>query len=534
MDSYLTLVPRGLHHVVQAMIADALSSWEVTVQFVGERFLSAAGVDDESAFVQGMRAKLAQRQLRRKKRGSSVKSCPQQSETISSTCCVAVGTIHDDRFHNHRGEHFSFGYDEKNTCLWTVPGQLNGVVWMKVITNAPVRLIAHTLRCIGPAMALVHVWEDEALGESLSLQEATTKFQGLIDKSNISLSTSLHLWHKYAKQAWSLSDDDLTSLDEKLKGNSPLKYRLSCVRTESKKYPYPRHELVRSLANVLTGRLPAQGKKWTVDLKTYDLEIVLLVNANSLGIGLALNAYQRCGAKSFAQGVIPPDINSPYLSGQVLAGLVRLRPSTAQTLLYMASLRPGDVLLDPCAGIGTIPMETLFHKEPVVALGGDLILTEEGVGSLATNYGKLAQATRQKQQSIGSPPSNAASSAVNLLAWDASTLPIRSATVDAIISDLPFGQQCLSANKLENLLPLIISESARVLRPGSGRMVLLCGFYGPVLESLQRGNSNGDIWELPCAAVFPVNIGGLLAWVIKVSLVERSFSLHNGYARYSN
>jgi hypothetical protein len=50
-------------------------------------------------------------------------------------------------------------------------------------------------------------------------------------------------------------------------------------------------------------------------------------------------------------------------------------------------------------------------------------------------------------------------------------------------------------------------------------MILLCGAYPSILDSLAKLNDlqpNGAVWNLPCEAVFPVNIGGLIAWVIKV------------------
>lgn len=72
--------------------------------------------------------------------------------------------------------------------------------------------------------------------------------------------------------------------------------------------------------------------------------------------------------------------------------------------------------------------------------------------------------------------------------------------------------------KLDSMLPLMLNEMARVLRRGSGRMVLLCGSYIPILEAFQKASSHGcNVWQLPCDAVFPVNIGGLLAWVIQFS-----------------
>jgi hypothetical protein len=243
-------------------------------------------------------------------------------------------------------------------------------------------------------------------------------------------------------------------------------------------------------------------RNWKVDLSNYDVEVVLLVQSKCLAVGLALRPYRQLKAKSFAQGTIPPDVTPPYLSGNVLSGLVRLRPTTAQLLWGLVDLSPGDVVLDPCAGIGTIPLEV---PNSVVGIGGDLILNNTMYRSLAADY------TRQMQQ-------HDSSSRSDLLAWDAALLPLRTSCVDAVVSDLPFGQQCLSTAKLDGLLPLILGEMGRVLRP-SHCMVLLCGAYPSILDTLQKLNalqSQGPVWKLPCEAVFPVNIGGLVAWIIKV------------------
>jgi hypothetical protein len=76
----------------------------------------------------------------------------------------------------------------------------------------------------------------------------------------------------------------------------------------------------------------------------------------------------------------------------------------------------------------------------------------------------------------------------------------------------------LPKSKLDAVLPLMLAEMARVLRPRTGRMVLLCGSHVPILEALYQATNNGKnyVWTLPCTAVFPVNIGGLQAWVIRV------------------
>jgi ubiquinone/menaquinone biosynthesis C-methylase UbiE len=169
----------------------------------------------------------------------------------------------------------------------------------------------------------------------------------------------------------------------------------------------------------------------------------------------------------------------------------------------MVQLSPGDVVLDPCAGIGTIAMEV---PPGVVGIGGDLILNDSPLRTVAAEY------TRQMQQ-------HNACCRSSLLAWDAALLPLRSSCVDAILTDLPFGQQCLSSKKLCELLPLLFGEFGRVLRPNTGRMLLLCGSFAPILDTLEELNSlqsEGMVWNLSAESVSPVNIGGFAAWIIKV------------------
>ena len=151
-------------------------------------------------------------------------------------------------------------------------------------------------------------------------------------------------------------------------------------------------------------------------------------------------------------------------------------------------------------------MESQFLSSNVVALGGDLVLTAKKLASVGNDY---ARQSRKIQRS---------SSILDLFSIDACQLPFRTGLVDAVVSDLPFGQSCLSSAKLDQVLPLIISELSRVVRPDSGRLVLLCGSFVPVLEAFKNANDNGsnNVWRLPCKAVFPVNIGGLVAWIIQV------------------
>lgn len=487
MDAYLSLVPRGLEVVVCRIVEEKLRGWNVQLSVRGERPASAVWLD-------GLRQQVAQSRDKRKQ------------VCMFESCRRPVGTVPGTDKRD-----VSLGYHSSIEALWTTVGQLQGVVWLQLETDAPAEVVVVQLRCLGPFLSLVNVWGDDGtqnldLTGDRSLDDIVDELSKLLG-SNYSLTKALLLWLECVKASWNLSAAELAVLEEKLEGQQPLRFRLSCLRNESKKYSFSRQEFLAAIAEKVVP-ITAEAKGWIVDLQHFDLEVVLLFRPHALAIGLVLRPYQLFDAKSFSAGVVPPDIHPPYLSGSIMSGLVRLRPSTANILLHLAALQPGDIVLDPCAGIGTIPVESSTSLFPsVVALGGDLVLTPGGLGCVAAEY-------MTKARHAHASSSSRKSSLVDVAAWDACHLPLRSETVDAIVSDLPFGQLCLSSHKLSQIMPLLVTEMARVLRRGTGRMVLLCGSHNLILDVLRSG-----MWKLPCDSVFPVNIGGLLAWII---IVHRS------------
>ena len=60
-----------------------------------------------------------------------------------------------------------------------------------------------------------------------------------------------------------------------------------------------------------------------------------------------------------------------------------------------------------------------------------------------------------------------------MLCADARRPTLRQGTVDVVVTDLPFGKRCLEKNKLPAVYSRVLAELARILRPGSGRAVLM-------------------------------------------------------------
>lgn len=305
-----------------------------------------------------------------------------------------------------------------------------------------------------------------------------------------------------------------------MEGKSQIKFRMSCMRSKNattecimmhnNNNNNKREELLSSLADMFipheTTLLLKDGgekKKFVVDLCNFDFELMALIYEGSLTVGISLNGYQYLGARSFCSGKIPPDITPPYIPGEWSQTLIRLRPSIASLLCDISQVQVGDIILDPCAGVGTIPVEASMRG--CYGLGGDLVTLDESIQSILLDYHKRANDLRWIRGIVG---------VASALAWDAALLPIRGNSVDCIISDLPFGVRCMSSKKLHSFLPLLFAECARCLRTKTGKMTLLCGSYQVVLESLDRIHSEDHrLFERP-TSIIPINIGGLTAWII--------------------
>jgi 23S rRNA G2445 N2-methylase RlmL len=133
-----------------------------------------------------------------------------------------------------------------------------------------------------------------------------------------------------------------------------------------------------------------------------------------------------------------------------------LRPTVAAAMVRLAGIGPGMTVLDPMCGAGTILAEALdiagkrSRAGKVHVVGGDVDPNAVFVAS-------------QNLQKLG---------AVDLSRWDATALPLETASVDRIISNPPFGKQLSTIEQVGPLYEAAAAEWDRVLRPG-GRGVLL-------------------------------------------------------------
>lgn len=548
--SFLTIVPRGLEDVVtnslqrEARAASnetilQISCWNETQdQEIGRQAVQQLAAKEQA------KEERRQRIQTKQKQGAGENESPQQTGNAEVDWVppgISMGSVVLDS----TGQHISVGYrtDGDGTVLtcWSCGGQMAGSVWMQLETSRQdvYRDVIFQSRCFGPLLALVTVQHDNDCLRNLEsyythsihdicseitrhVQQPTTHFPERLHRA-------LHTWKDCVQDQWKeqLTTSDFEALQERIRENR-LRFRISCIRQQgipgrapdkktdrSSDFAYARQDFCRALmdscGDVLVPEYSDEegsGKNgsWTISLDKFDVEVVVILLPNTMAVGISMRPYSFLKSKSFAYGIIPPDVTAPFLGGKTTEDVVKLKTTTAHSLLELADLKDGDVVLDPCAGVGTIPLEAdqYFRSKNCVALGGDLALNNPDL----TKVAKSLKST-------------------DLVAvWDASFLPVRTASVDVIVSDLPFGHQCLSHSSLCQLLPLLYSECARTLNPGSGRMVLLCGGTpNNHFDDLHRWS--GEYWQRPVRRASPVNIGGLLVWIIRVDRNDQKFSHEN-------
>ncbi len=153
-----------------------------------------------------------------------------------------------------------------------------------------------------------------------------------------------------------------------------------------------------------------------------------------------------------------------------------LRPSLAAAMVALSNPAPEDRFCDPMCGAGTILAERALHSPYRELMGGDNDL--EALQAAQLNLANVRYVGDQV-----------------LHLWDATSLPLRTGTVDAIVSNLPFGAQMGSHASNQPLYASFFREMVRVLRPG-GRAVLLTSEKELVRDLLQAHPELGREQEL--------------------------------------
>lgn len=264
--------------------------------------------------------------------------------------------------------------------------------------------------------------------------------------------TGLEKWKEMSK--FDCETNLLLTNDENLRGKQP-KFRVSSKRMGcDHKFASP--DLCRVFGGIVNDKFG-----WPVKLKDSDLDIYCNANENRFYVNLTLSP--TCLA---------------YRNIKV-TGLTTLKAAICYAMLRKAQIQPGDIVLDPMAGSGAIPIECcdtwLDGENSAFSLGGDK--QRKPLNVYNTNITSFMEKERK-------PPHD-------MLRLNAKRMPFCDESIDVIVCDVPFGHRHGSTTYNERLYPALLRDMARVTRRGTGRAVLLTHDYKNMVEAYKQTR---DLW----------------------------------------
>lgn len=249
-----------------------------------------------------------------------------------------------------------------------------------------------------------------------------------------------------------------------------LKFRVTCNRAGDK-HSFTSNDAARDFGGAVQDHF-----QWKADMTNFDVEVLLNISYNEMLVGIALTeeSLHRRNITHF--------------------GPTTLRSTLAYGMLRLCDLEPSDIIVDPMCGTGAIPIEGVSEWSNCFFVAGDN--SHNAVNRAASNICSLLK----KSATQGLP--------IDTAQWDISRLPLRTGSVDVIITDMPFGKRIGSKKKNWDLYPACLQEMSRVCRASTGRAVLLTHDRKCFIKALARA---GHLWR-KMHTVW-VNIGGLHAGV---------------------
>uniref|UniRef100_A0A158QLF5 UPF0020 domain-containing protein n=1 Tax=Haemonchus placei TaxID=6290 RepID=A0A158QLF5_HAEPC len=133
-------------------------------------------------------------------------------------------------------------------------------------------------------------------------------------------------------------------------------------------------------------------------------------------------------------------------------GPTTMRSTMCYCLVALAQPKPGDVVLDPMCGGGSIPLEGALAFPGCLFFGAD------------HHSEAISRCSRNLLSQCGS--------VVAFIACDAVNLPFSESSIDAVVTDLPYGKKIGSVGDNLVLYPRLLVEWARVVKP-NGRLVIM-------------------------------------------------------------
>ncbi|MDD1718923.1 MAG: methyltransferase domain-containing protein [Methanoregulaceae archaeon] len=212
-------------------------------------------------------------------------------------------------------------------------------------------------------------------------------------------------------------------MDLSVQADVPFAGRVKKVEGSSMDAPVP--DLERLIGRLVSGR---------VSLTRPETEYRALCSADRCFFGRVLVSPDR---RSF-------DLRKPGDRPFFHPGV--MMPRMARALVNISCVNEGEVLIDPFSGTGGILIEAALVGADPVGIDMDPVMLR---GSRANAPG------------------------VSLVRADATRMPVKDRSADAVVTDLPYGQSVMiRARSMDQLYSGSIEEIARILKPGRKAVVV--------------------------------------------------------------
>lgn len=341
------------------------------------------------------------------------------------------------------------------------------------------------LRCVNTVWVMLgHLAAMEYPQTEQGQMESLTNFV----ENSLDWKKGLKVWQQYTDFEGEIrplvadQEDQPEDPESKQMRLSTPSFRCTCYRTGNN------HKFKSTEVQAGVGGKVQDMFHWTVSCKNYDLEFV--INCDLVQVYCCITLTNK----------------SLYHRTVSELGPCTLRPTIAAGLVMLAQPRPGDVILDPMCGGGTITLEGCQMGDQY-HLGGEI--HNLAVSRCRENYRQLPVRNSLPCQ----PPAD-------FLQWDCLFPCLRDASVDVVVSDLPFGKR--SGSKADNrvLYPSTLLAMARLVRPETGRAVLLTQDKNSMIKTIKKVDK---YWK--STKFISTNVGGLTALVFLFQRTSTEYTL---------
>ncbi|KAF7250111.1 THUMP domain-containing protein 3 [Varanus komodoensis] len=260
-----------------------------------------------------------------------------------------------------------------------------------------------------------------------------------------------------------------------------LKFRVTCNRAGDK-HSFKSNEAARDFGGAVQDFF-----QWKADMTNFDVEVLLNIHNNEVVVGIALTeeSLHRRNITHF--------------------GPTTLRSTLAYGMLRLCDPQPADIIIDPMCGTGAIPIEGATEWPNCYHIAGDN--NPQAVKRTANNIASVMKQIQSRDSTSPGKP-------IDSIQWDSCCIPLRTGSVDVVVTDMPFGKRIGSKKKNWDLYPSCLLEMGRICRPKTGRAVLLTQDRKCFAKALSK---MGHLWRK--SQTIWVNVGGLHA---AVYLLKRS------------